>query len=93
MVIVTVSILESCVAAHLAWLLWYRQKTVKLTQKHQVVWDRIKACTPKECQFDAWCDYTELLWHGKGTPPDIKNAVYGLRAVGGHTSGGKYRGA
>lgn len=46
----------------LAWLLWYRYKTIKLIRRHQEEWDRIKENTLKDLQFDAWCKYTDTLY-------------------------------
>ena len=46
----------------LVWLLWYRHKTIKLIRKHQAEWDRIKENTPRERQFEEWCNYTDSLW-------------------------------
>ena len=46
----------------LAWLLWYRNKTIKLIRKHQAEWDRIKENTPRERQFEEWCNYIDSLW-------------------------------
>ena len=46
----------------LAWLLWYRDKTVKLIRKHQAEWDRIKETTSEGLRFDAWIDYTDALY-------------------------------
>ena len=46
----------------LVWLLWYRNKTIKLIRKHQAEWDRIKENTPEELRFDAWIDYTNALY-------------------------------
>ena len=48
-------------SALLVWLLWYRNKTVKLIRKHQAEWDRIKENTPEELRLDAWIDYTGAL--------------------------------
>lgn len=45
----------------LVWLLWYRNKTIKLIRKHQAEWDRIKENTPEELRFDAWIDYIDAL--------------------------------
>ena len=49
----------------LVWLLWYRHKTIKLLRRHQKEWDRIKENTPKELQFDAWCNYTDTLYNSR----------------------------
>ena len=49
-------------SALLVWLLWYRNKTVKLIRKHQAEWDRIKENTPEELRLDAWIDYTGALY-------------------------------
>lgn len=46
----------------LAWLLWYRHKTVKLIRQHQAEWDRIKENTSRERQFEEWCNYIDSLW-------------------------------
>ena len=46
----------------LVWLLWYRRKTIKLIRRHQAEWDRIKESTPRERQFEEWCNYTDALW-------------------------------
>lgn len=49
-------------SALLAWLLWYRHKTVKLIRQHQAEWDRIKETTPEELRLDAWIDYIDALY-------------------------------
>lgn len=52
----------ACLVVLLAWLLVYQRKTIKLIRKNQAEWNRIKRSTPKECQFEAWCNYTDILW-------------------------------